>query len=182
MLGAGAPETEEIVSFYRLLPEDQLRERILEERDRAKSLDEKTSHMTLAFTLALAVVGAAAALVKGLTPSASIVLINIGIIISAIYILLGGCLALAGLRTLPQFGYGTGFRIAVKEASDLRHVYVDHLLRQEKANQLRQIRNEAAFQSLRNGFVVFVVVLIIYLLAFRAGSTAGCEDCVMFSV
>jgi hypothetical protein len=70
----------------------------------------------------------------------------------------------ASLRTLPTFGYGTGFKIDSKTADAPAEVYVDALLRQEKANQIRQVRNEAAFQALRNGFFLFGIVLILYLL------------------
>lgn len=85
-----------------------------------------------------------------------------GVIFSAGYIFIGGYVALRGFATLETFGYGTDFKIQIKTGADPVQVYVDALLRQEKANQIRQIRNEATFQSLRNGFILFSIVLLVF--------------------
>jgi hypothetical protein len=172
MLGKRPPSTPATIALYRTLPLPDLSERLAEESERAKLLDDKTAKMTLAFTLALGVLGAAATLAKNLGSSSAMNYIQAGIVISTGYILIGGWLALAGYRTLPRFGYGTMFRVDIMKALDPKESYVDGLLRQETANTIRQIRNEAAYQCLRNGFVAFAVVLVVYVFAVRTGSTS----------
>ena len=120
--------------------------------------------MTLAFTLGLGIVGAAGTLIKGLSQSAITSILQWSILISAIYVLIAGFLAMAAFRTLPSFGYGTEFLVGLKQSAEPKQIYLDCLVRQERANQIRQIRNEAAFQALRNGFIIFALVLIVYLL------------------
>jgi hypothetical protein len=161
---ADTPASLEAFLHYGSLSTEQLEKRLAEEHERAKLLDEKTSKMTLAFTLGLGILGAAGTLVRSLGQSTIISVLQCGIVLSAIYILTAGFLALAAFRTFPLFGYGTEFLVAIKDAAEPKQIYLDCLFRQEKANQIRQIRNEAAFQSLRNGFVIFAVVLIVYLI------------------
>ena len=153
---------EDTVSEYRLVPIGELEERLSEEGQRANDLDEKTTKMTLAFTLSLGILGAGVGMANHL-PAFFALPITIGALASAAYILTGGWLALAGFRTLPRFGYGTSFRAERRNASDPLQLLVEHLLRQETQNQIRHVRNEAAFQCLRNGFLVFGTTLIVYI-------------------
>jgi hypothetical protein len=153
---------EDTISEYRLVPNGELDERLSEEGQRATDLDEKTSKMTLAFTLSLGILGAASGMASHL-PASFALAITVGILISAGYILIGGWLALAGFRTLPRFGYGTRFRVEKRNAPDPLQLVVENLLRQEIQNQIRHVRNEATFQCLRNGFLAFGITLIIYI-------------------
>ena len=155
---------EELVAEYRIVPQGELADRLKEEHERARNLDEKTTKMTLAFGLALPILGAAAILTAHLSKYFALTE-TIGVVVSVIYILIGGLLALSGLRVAQTFGYGTKFRAEKKSAGDPLQYLVEQLLRQETQNTIRQIRNEAAFQCLRNGFGAFGVSLLFYILA-----------------
>lgn len=165
MNGENPPASPDTLASYRNLGTSDLEKRLTEEHERAKSLDEKTFKMTFSLALGLTILGSVTAVLLGNIGESTIAaLMRFGITLSILYIFFGGSIALSSLRTLPTFGYGTGFRIAAKAASTPGELYVEALLRQEKANQIRQVRNEAAFQALRNGFVLFGIVLILYLL------------------
>jgi len=59
---------------------------------------------------------------------------------------------------LAVYGYGTQHALRQKSGGVL---YLSQALyAQEKMNVVRHLRNEAAYQSLRNGFLVLLVVLI----------------------
>jgi hypothetical protein len=156
------PET---VATYSKLNSDELEKRLSQEHERAKALDEKTFKMTLSLALGMTILGSAVAvLVKDLGDAPVAIVMQWGVSITLFYILAGGFLALTSLATLPTYGYSTGFKAEVKTASAPIDIYVDALLRQEAVNQIRQLRNEAAFQSLRNGSIVFAFVLLLYFL------------------
>ena len=76
-----------------------------------------------------------------------------------LYVLLAGFVALGALRTLPSYGYGTQFLLPQK---DDQKVLAEALARQETMNIIRHLRNETAYQALRNGFwlLLFVGILI----------------------
>ena len=83
--------------------------------------------------------------------------------IASIYMLSAGIVALGAFKTLPTYGYGTDHLLKQK---DIRDVYLAQTLySQERINIIRQLRNEAAYQSLRNGFVILLLVFIYLALA-----------------
>jgi hypothetical protein len=165
MSGDNLQVSHDTLACYKKLTPQELEIRIREEHERAKLLDEKTFRMTLSLSLALTIVGSVVAkCLKDIATSPIATAMQYGMIFSLVYILIGGYIALTSLRTLPTFGYGTAFKVAAKTAADPVEVYVDALLRQETANQIRQVRNEAAFQHLRNGCIPFAIVLTLYLL------------------
>lgn len=168
------PAPPDTLANYRELAVSDLEKSILEEHERSKLLDEKTFKMTLSLALGLTILGSVTAvLLRNVGESTIATLMRFGLALSIFYIFVGGSIALSSLRTLPTFGYGTGFKIDVKRANAPVEVYIDALLRQEKANQIRQVRNEAAFQALRNGFVLFGIVLILYFLVLAGIIHAG---------
>lgn len=165
MLGENPPAPPDTLTVYRKLTAEELKNQIFEEHERARMLDDKTSKMTLSLGLGLAILGSVAAvLLKELGTSGIAVFMVWVLAVSVIFILIGGFIALTSLRTMPTYGYGTEFKVKAKTADPSVEVYVDALLRQEKANQIRQVRNEAAIQTLQIGFVLFVIVLFLYFL------------------
>lgn len=179
MTGDNPPASSDTLGRYRTLVVPDLEKRILEEHERAKLLDEKTFKMTLSLALGLTILGSVTAvLLRDVGQSTIATLMRSGVTLSILYIFIGGFIALTSLATLPTFGYGTGFKVEANTTAAPVEVYVDALLRQETANQIRQVRNEAAFQALRNGFVLFGIVLILYLLTLtgiiRTGLPGGC--------
>jgi len=150
------------LSCYRTLDEETINTRIKEEHDRAKLIDEKTVKFTLTLTIALTLLSSTStfitkAVTHGEFQSWSTALSGA----SALYMLIGGLISLGALTTLPTYGYGTLFLISVTTDSDVR---MRALAAQEKVNAVRQIRNESAFQCLRNGLLLLLVSFLITLI------------------
>lgn len=148
--------------IYRSLTEGCLRERIVEEHERATKIDDKTSRFTLSLSIALSVLTAASGITSSfLTDTEESHLVRLIVTISVLYMLLAGVTALGALKTLPTFGYGTHHQIKVKAEGV---AYLSRALYcQEKMNIVRQLRNEAAYQSLRNGFVTLIIAILIFI-------------------
>jgi hypothetical protein len=145
---------------YGGLTVEQADERLKEERTRAAALDEKTFKLTLSLAIGLTVVGTAiTALIEKVPGPVSRLAIATGLAIAITYILLGGVLALGAMRTLPAYGYGTAFLIQKTAAGSVTPL-IESLARQETSNNRRHLRNEAALQMLRNGFLVLLAAFI----------------------
>lgn len=156
---------------YEELSEESLRERLHEEHERARATDEKTLKFTLALSLALTVVGSASAFlvqVEGPRP------LRIPLVVLAAlcvcYALTGGLLALGALKTAPTYGYGTEYAI---ESMGRKDVVANALAGQEKVNTARHLRNEAAYQCLRNAVILLALVIV---LAFVQTAYSGGEQ------
>tara|TARA_R110002167_G_scaffold73411_2_gene205868 strand:- start:1523 stop:2221 length:699 start_codon:yes stop_codon:yes gene_type:complete len=148
---------------YTVLGEVCIRERIKEEHERAIKIDEKTSKFTLGLSVSLTVLAAASGAFAKLVPeSAYAAIISMTCGVASIYMLLAGITALGALKTLATYGYGTEHLINQKNEGI---AYLSQaLFAQEKVNIVRQLRNEAAYQSLRNGFIVLLFSLTLSLL------------------
>lgn len=144
---------------YAELDEGVLKDRIKEEHERATKIDEKTSKFTLGLSVSLTVLAAASgALAKFVPEKPYAGLVSIACGFASIYMLLAGVTALGALKTLAVYGYGTQHALRQKSGGVL---YLSQALyAQERMNIVRHLRNEAAYQSLRNGFLVLLVVLI----------------------
>ena len=163
-------ESEEILrerefTNYVALSEDKLKERLKEEHQRASVMDEKTSKLTLSFSIALTFVGAAMIFLKNYVSAVVMqtdlsVLVNFLIFLGLFYSIVAGLLALGALRTAPRYGYGT--QLLLEQDRPMNEILADSLARQEIVNIVRHLRNEAAFQSLRNGLLLFIVVIVTF--------------------
>lgn len=148
---------------YRTLSERQLRCRIREEHQRALQMDERTVKFTLAFSIGFAVLGLGATFlidsvqISEIKKTALMLVFSFGIL----YILIAGLTALGALRTFRRYGYGTEFLICLVKTPDRKTVLVDALARQECMNIVRHLRNEAAYQSLRNGLLLIIFGVVI---------------------
>lgn len=144
---------------YAALDEGCLKDRIAEEHERATKIDDKTSKFTLGLSVSLTVLAAASGAFAKLVPSNPYAgLVSIACGFASIYMLLAGVIALGALKTLAVYGYGTQHVLSQK-ASGVSYLS-QALYAQEKMNVVRHLRNEAAYQSLRNGFLVLLVALI----------------------
>ena len=120
-------------------------------------MDDKTFKMTLALTFGLTVLGSTTSFLLKEIPFTNLwILIAVLISSSIFYTMAAGFIALGALKTLPSYGYGTDFLL---RARDDRSVLVYALAAQEKVNLIRHLRNECAYQSLRNGFVCLFLAL-----------------------
>lgn len=148
---------------YHRFTSKQLANELEKERGRATALDEKTFKMTLALGLGLAIVSLTGTF---LLPQISLESLTVPVAVSAflatLYILSGGCVALGALRTHPSYGYGAEF---LWRAQKNKTEYIIALEAQKTMNIVRHIRNEAAFQCLRNGAVFLLISLILFAAA-----------------
>ena len=150
------------IECYRELEIDTLNKRLKEEHLRAVKIDDKTSKFTLGLGVSLAIIAAASGSFAKFVPYQ-----NFGGVISflcglsALYMLFAGIISFGAMKTLPRFGYGTKHEIELKKNGADYLAWV--LLKQEEINTVRQMRNETAYQSLRNGFLVLIIALIIAL-------------------
>lgn len=144
---------------YEALNERCLKDRMVEEHYRSKRIDEKTSKFTLGLSVSLTVLAAASGVFAKIIPSSSYAgLISIICGFASIYMLLAGITALGSLKTLPVYGYGTQHALRLKD--DGVSYLSQALYAQERMNVVRHLRNEAAYQSLRNGFFVLLFALM----------------------
>lgn len=143
---------------YIELGSDSLNIRIKEEHERAIKIDEKTFKFTLGLSISLTVLAAASgSFVKFLPNTSYSVYISIICGFSSLYMLMAGITALGAIKTLATYGYGTDHLLNQKTIGD--SYLAEALYAQERMNIIRQLRNESAYQSLRNGFLMLFIAL-----------------------
>ena len=146
----------ELYKDYPSLSEDSLTKRLEEEHQGSVMLDEKTSKLTLSLSVAFTALGLVVAFFRTSVPSEfwqGVLLTLIGL--SVFYTLGAGFVALGAFRTMCRYGYGTQFLL--NQQDDIQAVLARNLARQEIMNTVRHVRNETAFQALRNGLVLLTV-------------------------
>ncbi|MGH2544293.1 MAG: hypothetical protein ACRDIB_15980 [Ardenticatenaceae bacterium] len=150
---------------YDTLSPAQLTDRLKEERERAAGMDDKTFKLTLSLSVGLTVLGSTASfLVKAISSATVQTTLTIVVMLGVFYVLAAGSVALGALRTIPFYGYGT--QLLLQPQGKTQKVLADALARQEIINNIRHLRNETAYQALRNGllllfagFLTFAVTL-----------------------
>ena len=154
---------------YATLDVDQLKSRLTEEHERAVKLDEKTFKFTLSISLGLTLLGTMVAFLvsRVATPYTAKALVVLTVI-AVIYILIGGLIALGAVRALPSYGFGTVALIS-SQGDDARSKFAMWVVKQEKINAVRQLRNEASYQCIRNGLCVIRITIFLFGLAFVYG-------------
>lgn len=150
--------------LYEQLEPNCLNDRIKEEHERGVKIDDKTFKFTLGLSISLTVLAAASGSLAKYLPSSSLSeFISIVCGFSALYMLAAGITALGALKTLPTYGYGTEH--IIKQKADGVSYLSQALFSQEHMNNIRHLRNEAAYQSLRNGFLLLFFALAISVVA-----------------
>ncbi len=133
-----------------------LDKRLNEERERGSAMDAKTSKLTLSLSIALIVLGSiSTTLTEQITHAHARICFVALVMASTLYFLASGFVALGALKTLPLYGYGT--RILLIDRDKLQQCLATCLAQNETVNIIRHLRNEAANQALRNGFVLFTL-------------------------
>jgi hypothetical protein len=149
---------------YGSLPAEQLMERLKEERARAVALDDKTFKLTLSLSVGLTVLGSTAAvLVRAVSAPTMQATLTVIIGVALFYVLSAGFVAIGALRTLPSFGYGTAF--LQQQQAGAPNAIADALARQEIMNSIRHLRNETAYQAMRNGLVLLFAGVLLFAAA-----------------
>ncbi len=157
-----APCGEGKYKCYWSLSSQQLSDRLFEEHERGRAIDEKTLRFTFVISIALTILGAAAGyLTTALEKEPLKYLVVSAAGISVLYTITGGLLALGALKTLPRYGYGTQFLLC----GDQKLAKVRALAAQEEINIVRQLRNEAAYQCIRNGFAALLFSVGMFFIA-----------------
>lgn len=147
-------------SSYHKLSKEELFGQIKEERERAKSMDDKTFKMTLALTFAMTVLGSTTSLLIGNVPFQIMrTLVASLAALTIFYSLTAGFIALGAIRTMPSYGYGTNFLVNAKRN---KSAIVTALASQEAMNIIRHLRNECAYQALRNSFIFLFLALSLF--------------------
>ncbi len=150
-------------SRYHDLNSKTLSLRIKEEHERAKAIDEKTVKFTFSISIALTMLGATGGYFTTALQSGVFKFVVSGVAgTSVFYTLMGGLLALGALKTFPTYGYGTDFLLSARKNKQAK---VRALAAQEKINIVRQMRNEAAYQCLRNGFFALLISATVFVIA-----------------
>jgi len=155
------------ISGHKKLSPEQLTCRLDDEHQRASTIDEKTSKMTLSLSVVLTIFGLAIAFfTKSEFDGIVLIVLLTLVVLSLFYLIVAGCMALGALRTYPKYGYGTEF-ILKKSQDSTREVEIlaYALARQECMNTIRHLRNEGAYQALRNGFYLLSVWILIFVVA-----------------
>lgn len=151
---------------YRELSEQQILCRLTEERLRASAMDEKTFKLSLSLSVGLTFLGLAATLlIKAIGYVTVQIILTSFIGLGVLYVLIAGSVAVGALRTLPSYGYGTGFLLQ-HQRQPQECLLAEALARQETMNIIRHLRNETAYQALRNGLLLLVVGILVFLISF----------------
>lgn len=149
---------------YNTLLVEQLKDRLKEERERAQGTDEKTFKLTLSLSVGLTVLGSTAASLITVVSCVTVqIILTIIIGFGLFFVLAAGFVALGALRTAPSYGYGTQFLLKLKEQENTQTVLAAALARQETMNTIRHLRNETAYQALRNGLLLLFAGILIFL-------------------
>lgn len=158
------PADDEPLAAYSQFKIEDLKKRLEERHKDAASLDEKTFKMTLALALALTFLGTSVtALVKEIANPVGKLMVASLVSASILYILFGGIIALGAMKT--QRTYGKATNPGVESAAEL----AEALRRQEVSNVRRHLRNEAAFQSLRNGLWLLIAAIAVFVAFYIGG-------------
>ena len=154
---------------YDRLSVKELDRRLAEEHERATVLDDKTLKVTLFLSAGFSVLGLGLTIIgsssspfmKTADPHVGPILFTGLFGVSVVYFLLASWLALGAVRTYPRFGFGTQY-LLVRQHSDSTAFVAEHLARQETFNVLRHCRNEAVFQTVRNGLILLLVGIVAF--------------------
>jgi hypothetical protein len=151
--------SQEIIKEYSMLSIEKLHHRLSEEHERASTIDEKTTKFTLGLSVSLTVLSAASGTLVKLLPDNNLNFMIVFLCsLSSIFMLIAGIISLGALKTLPKYGYGTKHEI-LAEQQGANHI-ANALFLQEEINIVRHLRNESAYQCLRNGFFLLLLALI----------------------
>lgn len=155
-------------SAYISLGAEMLDQRLNEEHERAREMDDKTSKLTTSPSAALALLGFAVpvALREISTLEVDITIAVLSVLLAA-FLLDTLYLVLGAVRTVERFGYGSTNLLQLQDMTEEEALVrkAANLRLQEIANLRRHNRNAASFSTLQNAFMLAVAVLAVALIA-----------------
>ena len=159
------PVSPGLIARYSILSEESLLDRLKEEHKRGTSIDEKTFkfHGSLAVGLTL-INSILFLLAEKITCPGIHFIVNLLILFSVVCLFIGAFIALSAIKTHIIYGYGTEFLVQLKEGNPVE-ICASALAKQEDENIICHQRNEASFQSVRNGFFCLLIAFIFYLIS-----------------
>ena len=170
----GLPEILQYDDFreYERLSIAELDQRLTEEHERAVALDDKTLKATLFLSGAFSVLGLGLAVISSssalLAKTASSLVapawLTLLFVTSVVYFIVASWVALGALRTYPRYGFGTRYLLD-RQSPNSAALPAESLARQETLNILRHCRNEAVFQTVRNGLILLLVGILVSVAA-----------------
>lgn len=153
---------------YETLDGEQLDSRLTEEHGRSQEMDDKTTKLTASPSAALALLGFAipVALREIDSVDVDIAVAALSVLLAA-YLLDALYLVLGAVRTVERFGYGTESLREIRQADEVEALQLRaaNLRLQELANLRRHNRNTASFGTLRNAFLLALILLATVLIA-----------------
>jgi len=159
------------------LSNDVLDSLIEKERQRGKSIEEKTSKTTAFIAVGLTI--ASTFLGSILTNFGGDFKIWLGSIfgLAFCYIFIGGWIGYYGMATRANYGYGADWEVALKKQGKPKTLRVDALACWEISNKNIVVLNEAALQCIRNGFLLFFIgASLAFLQPFIAGNPSSPQN------
>lgn len=166
------PTLNAIRAYCSAKPSD-LEEALAAQQARAIALDEKTFRHAASIATVLTVASAATtAVAQLLTNPFWKMIVTASTLLAIIYVMVGGLLGIAAARTLPGYGMGIRFRLEQDtEAVAMKpYVLAEAVACQERMNNIRVARNEAAFMSIRNGLLFIGIAICALLLGAQFSS------------
>lgn len=153
---------------YESLGADTLDACLRSEHERAQEMDDKTTKLTASPSAALALLGFAvpAALREMDAVEVDIAIAVLSVVLAA-FLLDALYLVLGAVRTVERYGYGASELLCQQSMGDDEALALRarNLRLQEIANLRRHNRNSASFSTLRNAFLVAVMLLATTLIA-----------------
>lgn len=134
---------------------DEAAKYLEQEHERGRRLDEKTFKLGGAASLGQTVLGSLSVVISSNSGKAFEGLLTLAFVVSVVFAVMGGVIALGALRTMPVYGYGATHFTKLKNNG--QPYLAEMCARQEIMNLLRHARNECSYMCLRNGFVVLAI-------------------------
>ena len=169
---AVSPQIENAWNRYRVLDLKELDSCLKAEHERIDALIEKTFKFGAGLATALTIISVSTALIgERLSGACWKVSVLAAVGPAFVYIAAGGILGLSAIRVQRRFGWGAAALAERKGKSDEERVTfaARDLALQERASNINVMRNEAAFMSLRNGFLLIVLALSLALVGITLG-------------
>lgn len=154
------------------LDTDKLYRRLDDEDQRASAINEKTYKMALTLSVAITIIGFSLTEISDKIQYSVVGYIFFGLIVfGIIYSLISAGIALGALRTEPYYGNTT--QLLLKEDAERQEILADCLARTEVRNLRRQHRNEVTYIGLRNGNILLLTALVLFVVSLSIGFFAG---------
>ncbi len=150
------------INSYSTLSIQDLLDRLKEEQKRGAIIEEKTFKFHGSFAAGFTLVNSTLFLLtEKISYPGSYSFLYLLLSFSVLYLFFGAFIALYGIKNHRVYGYGTEFLVKLNKNKDKdTNICSEALVRQENENIIRNLRNEASFQSVRNSLFCFFMAIL----------------------